>query len=137
VIDSAELTHAVLLRVAEFLRKLPAEQLADLAEGTAKLELVPKGGRPAAAPRAAAAKPSVSAEQVRAELESSGDRAVATRYLDGLKLTVAQFKTLAKDLNIALPSKATKNEARDTLIYWTVGRRLDSAAVSRPAPARS
>jgi len=26
-------------------------------------------------------------------------------------------------------------EVRDTLIYWTVGRRLDSAAVSRPAPA--
>jgi hypothetical protein len=121
--------------VAEFLRRLPAEQLADLAEGTAKLELVPKGGRPAPS-RAAAATSSVPVEQVRAELVARPDREEAARYLDGLKLTVAQFRALARELNIAVPSKATKNEVRDTLIYWTVGRRLDSAAVSRPAPAR-
>lgn len=132
--DSAELTHAVLLRVAEFLRRLPAQQLADLAEGTAKLELVPKGGRPPAK-RAAAAAPSVPVEQVRAELMAKPDRAEATQYLDGLKLTAAALRSLAKELNIAVPSKATKDEVRDTIIYWTVGRRLDSAAVSRPAPA--
>jgi hypothetical protein len=45
VSQPADLTHGVLLRVAEFLRKLPADQLADLADGTAKLEVVPKGGR--------------------------------------------------------------------------------------------
>ena len=130
--DSAELTHAVLVRVADFLRKLPAEQLADLAEGTAKLELVPRGGRPA--PRAAA-NSGVPVDQVRIQLATMDDRAVATRYLDGLKLTVATLRSLAGELNIAVPSKATKNDVRDTIIHWTVGRRLDSAAVSRPAPA--
>ena len=131
--DSAELTHAVLVRVADFLRKLPAEQLADLAEGTAKLELVPRGGRPAS--RAAAANSGVPVDQVRIQLATMDDRAVATRYLDGLKLTVATLRSLAGELNIAVPSKATKNDVRDTIIHWTVGRRLDSAAVSRPAPA--
>jgi hypothetical protein len=38
--ESAELTHEVLLRVAEFLRKLPTEQLQDLASGSASLEVV-------------------------------------------------------------------------------------------------
>jgi len=48
VTDPADLTHAVLLKVAEFIRKLPSDQLADLAEGSAKLELVPlvAGRRP-------------------------------------------------------------------------------------------
>jgi hypothetical protein len=134
VTDPADLTHAVLLRVAEFLRKLPVEQLADLAEGTAKLEVVPKGGRPAPS-RPAAAKSSVPVDQVRTELATLADRAEATRYLDGLKLTVAGLRALAGELNIAVPSKSNKAEVRDTIVFWTVGRRLDSAAVSRPAPA--
>ena len=52
--EPAELTHDVLLRVAEFLRKLPADQIADLARGDARLELVPKAGRAAVARRAPA-----------------------------------------------------------------------------------
>jgi hypothetical protein len=140
VTDPADLTHAVLLRVAEFLRKLPADQLADLAEGMAKLEVVPKGGRPApsrAAATATAAKSSVPVDQVREELAAQDDRAAASQYLDGLKLTVAALRSLAAELNIAVPSKANKNVVRDTIIFWTVGRRIDSAAVSRPAPTRS
>src|SRR5262249_53872217 len=88
VSDPAELTHTVLLRVAEFIRKLPTDQLADLAEGTAKLELVPKGGRPAPRPRAAA-QPAVSADRVRTDLYAIGDPAAARQYLLDLKLTVA------------------------------------------------
>ena len=64
--DPADLTHGVLLRVAEFLRRLPADQLAELADGTAKLDVVPKTGR---RPAARAAKPApVTAEQVRADV---------------------------------------------------------------------
>jgi hypothetical protein len=141
--DAADLTHAVLLRVAEFLRKLPAEQLADLAEGTARLEVVPKGWRVVApgagstsrGSRAAAARPAVSAEEVKADLVVMTDRSAAASYLDGLKLTVAQFKVLAKDLDIAVRSGAKKDELRDAIVTWTVGRRLDSERISRPAPS--
>jgi hypothetical protein len=134
VADPADLAHDVLLRVAEFLRKLPTEQLAGLADGTAKLEVVPKGGRPPA--RAAAAPPPVSADQMRAELTKIGDRAAARRWLEDLKLTVPQLKSLAKQLGISVPSKATKAVVLDEIVQWTIGRRLDSAAISRPAPAR-
>ncbi|WP_329103065.1 Rho termination factor N-terminal domain-containing protein [Micromonospora sp. NBC_01699] len=150
----ADLTHDVLLRVAEFIRTLPADQLADLAAGRAQLQLT---GQPTAtatvrtapvrAPRgraAAAAKPitatgsvaPVSAEKVRADLISIGDRAAATRYLDDLGLKVPELRTLARELNIAIPSRVNKPDVVAAIVQWTVGRRLDSAAISRPAPAR-
>jgi hypothetical protein len=134
VSDPADLAHAVLLKVADFVRKLPADQLRDLADGTAKLELVPKGGRPAARPRSAASA-KVPAEQVRADLAAFGDAAAARQYLNDLKLTVPQLRALAKELGVALPSKATKEATLQTIVQWTVGRRLDSESISRPAPA--
>jgi hypothetical protein len=133
VSDPADLAHAVLLRVAEFVRRLPADQLRDLADGAAKLELVPKGGR-AARPRSAAAA-AVGADQVRADLAAFGDTAAARQYLTDLKLTVVQLRALAKELGIALPSKATKETTLQTIVQWTVGRRLDAESISRPAPA--
>jgi hypothetical protein len=133
VIEPAELTHAVLLKVADFLRRLPTDQLRDLAEGTAKLELVPKGGRPAPRSRTAAAAPAVPADRIRTDLAAIGDTTAARQYLADLKLTVAQLKTLAGELSIALPSKATKDAAVQTIVQWTVGRRLDAEAISRPA----
>jgi hypothetical protein len=133
VSDPADLTHGVLLRVAEFLRKLPADQLAALADGTAKLEIVPKGGRRAAP----AAKPApVTADQVRAELTRIGDRAAGRRWLADQRLLVAQLRALAGELGISVPSKARKDDLLDQIIQWTIGRRLDSEAISRPAPAR-
>jgi hypothetical protein len=134
VTDPAELTHAVLLKVAEFLRRLPTEQLNDLAEGSAKLELVPKGGRPAPRPRTAA-QPAVPADRVRADLEAIGDRAAARQYLLDLGLTVAQYKTLAKELNIIVSASAKKDVVIQALVQWTVGRRSDSDTISQPAPA--
>jgi len=133
-VTNPELSHEVLLRVAEFLRKLPTDQLADLAAGSAKLELVP---RPAPLPRRARPvelpKP---AEEIGAVLERARDRATAVGYLDELALTVAQLRTLARALGIAVPSKATRAQIRDTLVHWTVDRRMDSALLNRPAPQR-
>jgi hypothetical protein len=131
VTDAADLTHAVLLKVAEFIRKLPTDQLNDLAEGTAKLELVPKGGRPARA----GSTPTIAVEQIRADLVAIDDTAAAQRYLADLKLTVAALRALAKELAISVPSKATKDELLRTIVQWTVGRRRDAEAVSRPAPS--
>lgn len=133
--DPADLTHAVLLKVAQFIRTLPAGQLNDLAEGTAKLELVPKGGRPVRQPRAAVTAP-VSVDRVRADLDAIGDRAAAAQYLLDLGLTVPQSKSLAKDLGIAVKSSANKDEVIQALVQWTVGRRSDSDVLSRHAGTR-
>jgi hypothetical protein len=135
--DSAELTHEVLLRVAEFLRKLPTRQLQDLATGTAKLEVVKPTARklptrdrmaPVALPRPV--------EEIGAALTDHTDRAAAARYLDELRLSAAQLRSLALALGIAITSKATKTQARDTIVQWTVGRRVDGAILSRPASRR-
>ncbi|WP_432977845.1 hypothetical protein [Dactylosporangium sp. CA-233914] len=131
--DPADLAHEVLLRVAAFVKALSADQLADLASGAAKLELVPKGGRPARAPRAAAApaalpRPVSEIETMLAELST---RQAATQYLNDLKLTVAQLKELAKVLGVAAPAKATKAALTTTIVDATTGRRLDSLALSR------
>ena len=130
--DPADLTHAVLLKVAEFIRKLPSDQLADLAEGSAKLELVPRGGRPAPGSRTAA-KPAVPAQRVRAALAAIGDPGAARQYLLDLKLTVPQYRALAKELGIAVASNAVKETTLRALVQWTVGRRGDSEAIGRPA----
>jgi hypothetical protein len=134
VTDPADLTHDVLMKVAEFIRKLPADQLADLASGAAKLELVPKGGRVARAttPRKATA-PAVSADKVLADIVAIGDRAGATQYVTDLGLGVPAYKALAKGLDISVPSSATKAKVIAAIVEWTIGRRLDAEAVTRRA----
>jgi hypothetical protein len=135
--ESAELTHEVLLRVAEFLRKLPAKQLEHLADGTARLEVVekpPKHRLPARSktPTVDLPKP---IDEIGTALASFVDRGQAVVYLDDLHLTVAQLRSLAAGLGIAVPSKATKAQARDTIVQWTVGRRADAAILGRPTPS--
>jgi hypothetical protein len=134
VTDPADLAHEVLIRVAEFIRKLPAAQLAELASGEARLDVVPKGGRrtPARAPAAALPRP---ATEIAATLSDIGDRAAARRYLEtDLKLTVPRLKQLAADLGITV--RGTKAQVLDGIVEWAVGRRLDSEAISRAGGAR-
>lgn len=138
--EPAELTHEVLLRVAEFLRRLPTEQLQGLAAGTARLQVVSK---PAVAARSSGLLPVRErtapvplprpADEIGGTLAGLSERAEAARYLDDLTLTLAQLRSLAKALGIAVPSKATKLQTRDTIIQWTVGRRVDATILSRPA----
>ena len=141
--DSAELTHEVLLRVAEFLRKLPTEQLEQLASGSAHLEVVSRspmeGVRRQRLPvreRTPAVDMPRPIERIGADLAEFTDRASAASYLDDLKLSVAQLRSLAVGLGIAVSSKATKVQARDTIVQWTVGRRADAAILSRPGARR-
>ncbi|MGC4896337.1 hypothetical protein [Micromonospora sp. DT31] len=135
--NPADLAHAVLLRVAEFVRALPADQLAALADGTAKLAVVDRTRTRTAARPAATTAAGVDADRVRADLAAIGDRAAGARYLADLKLTVAKLRALAKELGIAVPGKARKADIEADIVQWTVGRRLDSAAISRPSEARS
>ncbi|HEY8474363.1 MAG TPA: hypothetical protein VIL37_17245 [Natronosporangium sp.] len=130
--DPADLAQGVLLRLADFLRKLPPDQLAGLADGSAKLAVVPKGGRVAAA---RPAKPApVSAEQVRAELTRIGDRAGGRRWLEDQKLTVAQLVSLAKELEIAVGSKPRKADVLDKIVQQVIGRRLGLDAIAKAPP---
>jgi hypothetical protein len=133
VTEPADLAHDVLVRVAEFLRKLPAEQLADLASGEAKLDVVPKGGR-RAAPAAAVGLPRP-AREIEATMVEIGDRAAVRRYLDvDLKLTIPKLKQLASELGITVTG--TKAKILDGIVEWAVGRRLDSEAISRAGGGR-
>lgn len=134
----ADLVHDVLLRVAEFLRKLPAEQLAELASGEAKLEVVPKAGRrsPARAAGAAAAGGTLPrpAQEIAATMAEIGDRASARQYLEDLRLTVPKLHQLAAELGITV--RGTKPKLLDGIVEWTVGRLLDSEAISRAGGGR-
>jgi hypothetical protein len=68
---------------------------------------------------------------IRADLAAMGDTAAATRYVTDLGLTAAQLKTLARDLDIAVPGKAAKAEVTRQIVQWTVGHRLISKTLSR------
>lgn len=149
--DSGDVTHDVLVRVAEFLRRLPNDQLQALASGTASLEVVSRrvvAPARAVAPRAPAPRLPVRdiiapadlphpIEEIGATLAELADRAGAVAYLDGLNLRVVQLRSLAAGLGISIPSKATKIQARDTIIQWTVGRRADASLLGRSASRRS
>ncbi|WP_327008964.1 hypothetical protein OHA72_17920 [Dactylosporangium sp. NBC_01737] len=127
--DPADLAHDVLLKVAAFVKSLPADQLADLASGVSRLSLVPRGGRPTTpAPSRPLSKPVAEIETMLAEI---GTRAAAVQYLNDERLTVAQLRELAKVLGVALPSKVTKDGITTKIVDSVVGRRLDSSAIDR------
>jgi hypothetical protein len=129
--DPADLAHDVLLKVAAFVKSLPADQLADLASGEAKLTLVPRGGR-AAPSTATRTKPlSRPVAEIETMLAEIGTRAAAVQYLNDERLTVAQLRELAKVLGVALPSKSTKEAVTTKIVDSVVGRRLDSSAIDR------
>jgi hypothetical protein len=128
--DPADLAHEVLLRVAAFVKTLPADQLSDLASGTAKLELVPKGGRPARPTAASAPAMSRPVSEIESMLSQLETRQAAVQYVNDLKLTVPQLRELSKVMHVAAPSKATKPALINAIVDATTGRRLDSLALS-------
>ncbi|SRR6266508_6047803 len=133
--DPADLAHDVLIRVAELIRKLPAEQLADLASGEAKLEVVLKGGRRASPARTGGTELPRPAQDIAATMVEIGDRATARRYLEvDLKLTIPKLKQLAADLGITVTG--TKPKILDGVVEWALGRSSASEAISRAGGGR-
>ena len=125
--DSAELAHEVLIRVAEFVRKLPADQLAELARGEVKLAI--EGARRAPRRTSGANLPRP-ADEIEATLRGIGDRRSARRYLEtDLKLTAAQLQAFGAAKGITVRTR--KPQALDDVVEWAVGRRLDSDAITR------
>ena len=132
--EPSGLFSAVLLRVADFLRDLPSDQLTALARGDLSLAVVAElpPARPSAPVHVRPIQLPVAAPTVRATLAALTDRASAVRYLDDLRLTTTQLRGLARELGLAVSSSAGKASIRDTIVQWTVGRRVDSAILSRP-----
>jgi hypothetical protein len=132
--STADLTHGLLLQIAQFLRSLPTDQLADLMAGEARLAIVPKGGRvttPSTAGRHRAPVP-VDSARIADDLRKIGERAAATAYLNDLNLSKDQLKQLCKDLNVPMKSSARKDEFVPAIVGLLVGRRIDSEAIFRP-----
>jgi hypothetical protein len=142
VSEASGLSSAVLVRVADFLRDLPPDQLSALARGDLSLAVIgaPAPRRSVVPARSPAPNPvraiplPVAAPTVRAALTALTDRASAARYLDDLRLTTTQLRSLARELGLAVSSSAGKSVIRDTIVQWTVGRRVDAAVLSRPRP---
>jgi len=136
---SLDLVHSLLVHVADFLKKLPTDQVHDLLSGEARLAVIPKGARIGAGATSRTSRATASAvdsAQVAADLSRINDRTAATQYVTDLKLTVAQLKQLCKELDIPVSSKATKGEYVSTIVGLLVGRRADSDALQRHAGAR-
>jgi hypothetical protein len=132
--DPADLAHAVIVKVADFVRKLPADQLADLVSGEAKLELVPKGGRTATRSKAPVQLPRP-AEEIATTMKDIGDRTAVQRYLTtDLKLTVPLLKQLAGELGVTV--RARKDDIIIDLYEWAAGRSRDADVISRVGAAR-
>ncbi len=125
-----ERTHDVLVKVAEFLRKLPEDQVEALLNGDARLELIPKGSKVTgpAAPKAAAVLP-VTAERVDADLKAFTDRAAALKYLKDLKLTKPLLLELAKQINVPAVSKETATTIYANIVQQKVGMRLTADTI--------
>ena len=130
--DTPKQSLAVLRRVAEFLEELPAEHLDDLAEGRARLTLIPWGSSeplaPAKKPRKAAQPPAptVDVEAVVARLEAASSRDDAQAILNPLK--VNDLKAVATALRIPGPASAKAPLIRQ-IIELTVGARLSGDAL--------
>jgi hypothetical protein len=131
--STVDLTHGLLLHVAQFLRGLSSDQVSELLAGEARLALVPKGGRVttlSTAGRHRAPVP-VDSTQIAEDLRKIGERSAAATYLNDLKLTKDQLKQLSKDLNVTMKTKARNDEYVQAIVGLLVARRLDSEAIFR------
>jgi hypothetical protein len=137
--DVQKLSLTVLHTVAEFLALLPADQLNALADGTARLAIIPKDATeplhlaPAAKPAKrqpsrAAAEPTVDMSEIRDRLDRSTTREEADAMLRPLKQK-PHLNALARLLGMRGYSSYTKGELIDAIIEFTVGNRLDSGAI--------
>lgn len=137
----AKLSLAVLARVAEFLQELPETDVVDLAEGRARLAVVPFGAasprvptaRPAPAARAAAPRrapaPAVDLDEARVALAGMSSRDDGTTYLSSW--TAKDLKALAAALQIRGVSALRKPDLIDRIVAQTIGFRLNSTAIRR------
>jgi hypothetical protein len=131
--DAPKQSLAVLRQIAEFLEALPPDHVDDLAEGRARLTLIPWGSsEPLTPPMKAtrkAAQPAVSkvdVEQIAAKVEAATSRDQAQAILSPLK--VADLKAVAVALRVA-GAAGTKPALFKQIVELTAGARLSGDAL--------
>ncbi|SBT55018.1 Rho termination factor N-terminal domain-containing protein [Micromonospora narathiwatensis] len=131
-------TRTVLARVAEFLAGLSATDVAALAEGRARLALLPTsdspvttGGTPTAAapvPRTGSSAPqAMDVERAHAALAAMSRRDDGTAYLKSW--TTRDLRALAARAGLRGVAGLRKAELVERIVDRTIGFRLDSTAI--------
>ncbi|WP_446212944.1 hypothetical protein [Micromonospora sp. IBSANI012] len=118
---------ALLARVTDLLADLPAADVAALAEGRARLAVVPVA--PTAAVRPSAPPPTAGLEAAVPALTAMTSRAEGTAYLT--PWPAKDLRALAARLGLRGVAGLRKADLVDRLVDRTVGFRLDSAAIRR------
>jgi hypothetical protein len=121
-----------LAAAVDMVLRLTDEQRKQLAAKEASIKFVPPGSAVSsiAAKQPAQPKPPApSADEVRHCLDGVFSEDEARSYLEGLKLTAAAVKSLAKQLQIPLPAKATGPQAFDDIIKIVVRSRLTADVI--------
>jgi hypothetical protein len=142
--DVEKLSLTVLHTVAEFLAHLPAEQLQDLAEGRARLGIIPKDASEPLALVASTKRPTTRASSglsrsrkrqpktdmsaAAAQLVQMTDRDAAAKYLDGFKKE-PQLLDLAALLDMDGVGGLTKSNLIDAIVEFKIGSHLNSSAI--------
>lgn len=136
--DVAKQTMVLLRRVAEFFEELPEEQIADLAEGRARLSYIPYGGdepvKPAGGGRKRGAggqkaeRSTVDISATCAALEAATSREEGRSILRELP-RVDDVRAVAANLKMAGTSRMAKGPLIEQVVELTIGGRLSSAAI--------
>ncbi len=87
------------------------------------------------APTKAASAPRRDNTELKTRLKGAQSRDEARALIAQEKMTVPQLKQLAEEMDIAVTGN--KDKIIGDIIHWSVGRRLDSAAVSKPGATTS
>jgi hypothetical protein len=130
--DEPKQSLAVLRRIAEFIEGLPPEHVDDLAEGRARLTLIPWGSTEPIVPARPArrtTKPAAStidATAVATQVEAAASREEVHAILNPLK--VADLKAVGVALRITAPA-GTKAGLIKQIVELTAGARLTGDAL--------
>ncbi len=128
--DTSKQSLAVLQRIAEFLDGLPSDQVDDLAEGRARLTVIPWGSTepmvPARKATRKAAVSTVDATAVADRVQAAISREEAQSVLAPLK--VGDLKVVAAALHIPAPA-GTKAALTKQIVELTIGARLSGDAL--------
>jgi len=132
--DVSALSLALLRRVAEFLEEIPEDQVADLAEGRARLTYIPWGATepvPPKAPRKTPAKkaadPKVDAAAIVSTLKAAGSRDEGRELLKAL--TVTDLRAVATNAGMTGVGKTPKSDLLEQIVGLTIGGRVSYAAM--------
>ncbi|MFC7484964.1 hypothetical protein ACFQX7_39830 [Luedemannella flava] len=136
--DVAKQSLAVLRRITEFLEYLPQDQVDDLAEGRARLTLIPWGSndpvvpasaKPARVAKSAKAAPIVDVATVKAALDAAASRDEAATVL--APFGVGELRVIAAELGLGAFPRHRRQPWRSS--SW-ISRRVP-VSVARPFAA--